>query len=302
MAKSSPRAEGERFTEALARLNQNFYQSHGHAFDRTRRGPWQGWETLLHRTSESLRSLRARGEALRILDLGCGNGRFYGFLRDRLTGPLVYRGIDQSPVLIEHARERYGRDECRFEVGDVLHGDYQCDEHATGSLPHPSDADADSARGFDLVVCFGVFHHVATPGARRALFQTLLDRRRSGGLAVASFWHFMRDARIAARALPLDQPLPGGVAEALGSLGRTLASQAADHAESGDFLLPWGGASDEPTALRYCHDVSAFEIAELEALCLGPAGEAVAPLTVERFVDDGRRRDLNEYLVIRAPG
>lgn len=88
----------------------------------------------------------------RILDLGCGPGELLAFL-----GPDVgYLGLDISPEYIDRARQRFGT-RAEFRVGD-----------ATAFDP--------GGRRFDLVLAFGVLHHLddeqtrgLLTGAARAL-------------------------------------------------------------------------------------------------------------------------------------
>ncbi|MCS7010251.1 MAG: class I SAM-dependent methyltransferase [Anaerolineales bacterium] len=73
-----------------------------------------------------------------VLEVGCGSG--YGaFLLHRL-GPRSYLGIDLMPEQIELARQKYP--DYRFEVRDAT------------NLSHLADA------SFDVVVIFGVLHHI----------------------------------------------------------------------------------------------------------------------------------------------
>ena len=53
----------------LLAINRSFYQRHAADFARTRRQAWAGWQRLLP---------LLRGRA-RLLDVGCGNGRFGRF-------------------------------------------------------------------------------------------------------------------------------------------------------------------------------------------------------------------------------
>ena len=53
----------------------------------------------------------------RVLDLGCGIGDFYPYLKDRFAH-FDYTGIDIVPEMIEFASQRYP--DARFECRDVL--------------------------------------------------------------------------------------------------------------------------------------------------------------------------------------
>jgi SAM-dependent methyltransferase len=80
----------------------------------------------------------------RVLDLGCGPARLLEHL-----GDVRYVGIDMSEEYIERARRTYG-DHAEFRVGDATALD-------------------DDLRGFDLVLAFGVLHHLDDDSARRLL-------------------------------------------------------------------------------------------------------------------------------------
>ena len=51
----------------------------------------------------------------KILDLGCGSGRFYKVLKEK---EISYFGIDFSEKLIEIAKQKYPKG--RFQVADIL--------------------------------------------------------------------------------------------------------------------------------------------------------------------------------------
>lgn len=44
-----------------------------------------------------------------ILDIGCGRGDLYGFIKDLYDGPILgYHGIDYNPIMVDLAKEKYG--------------------------------------------------------------------------------------------------------------------------------------------------------------------------------------------------
>src|SRR5512145_2941581 len=75
---------------ALASINRWFYSQHAREFGKTRQAPWSGWKRVVGRLEE-------RGLSpgpLRVLDLGCGNGRFLRYLASSWTHPIEYLGVD----------------------------------------------------------------------------------------------------------------------------------------------------------------------------------------------------------------
>ncbi len=241
----------------LNRINQDFYRTTAEEFDQTRGAPWPGWERLL----PHVRAL-APGRALSVLDVGCGNGRFGVFLAGKLarsgTRPapsLRYHGLDFDPALLEKARQALSglpQVEPRLERRDIVE--------------HPPD----SGR-YDLVVLFGLLHHV--PGFRRraALLRALAGRLAPGGVLAFACWRFYEYARFRARVVPWPEDLAGRV-------------------ESGDYLLDWRRGA---RALRYCHYVDDAEHAALVA--------ATGLPEVETYRADGRSGDANRYSILRAP-
>jgi SAM-dependent methyltransferase len=94
----------------------------------------------------------------RVLDLGCGPGDLV-----RHLGDVHYLGVDLSERYVERARRLYG-DRAEFRVGDATQL-------------------GDDLSGFDLVVAFGVLHHLEDEGARR-LFDTAAAALAGGGRLV----------------------------------------------------------------------------------------------------------------------
>ena len=55
----------------------------------------------------------------RLLDVGCGLGGFYGFLREKCIA-CDYSGIDINPGMITAAKEKYPENQDKFFVFDIL--------------------------------------------------------------------------------------------------------------------------------------------------------------------------------------
>ncbi|REJ85424.1 MAG: class I SAM-dependent methyltransferase [Acidobacteria bacterium] len=288
-----PPAALRRAWHELDALNERFYRRHAASFSRTRQRAWPGWSTVLTLASERLAALP--GEGVRLLDVACGNAR----LLDALPAPAAggarwtYVGVERSLPLLAAARRRIG------ELGqptptEPRHALLAADLLRADEWPLV----AGERRCFDLVVAFGLLHHVPGRVQRDELLRRAGDLVRPGGLVAVSFWQFL--ALPALRARRIDP----AVAVDLGAISRATA----ERLEPGDALLPWGDTETregvagplprEADAIRFCHSASDEEI---DALL---DGSFPAPIwsPVARFSSDGRSGTLNAYAMLqRAP-
>lgn len=248
-----------RTRDLLDALNRDFYEKHAADFASTRDHAWPGWQRVLDRVPA--------GPA-RVLDAGCGNGRFARFLVGAGRGDLDYTGIDTSDALLAFASE---------------HSEHLASEHVAGeqaAVPGFRFLRADlfdegslPPGPFDAIVLFGVMHHVPGFDARVQLASRLASRLRPGGFLAATLWRFGSDARVVGRTAPWRER-PDVDAATL---------------EPGDHLLRWGDSDD---VVRYCHFVDADEVGRLIERTRAAGLEVI-----DRFRSDGRSGELNEYLL-----
>lgn len=247
--------------EALRTINREFYDRFATAFSASRQRPWPGWERVIEH-------LTPNGGERAVLDVGCGNGRFGAYLAATLSDRSRYVGLDHCAALLQVAQERLGAGEhCDLRRLDVLDTDLER---------------ALAGERFDLVVLFGVLHHLPGSAARRRLLRRLGTRLAPGGVLAASIWRLDRGPRFARLLVPWEDY----------DLSRRRRGQKpldAGHLESGDALLGWGGDSEHP---RYCHFPGE---AEIETWVETPG----VPL-IDRFEADGPSGSDNLYLVFRA--
>ena len=221
----------EETARRLGDINRRFYAAHALEFSRSRSRPWSSWPRLL----PHLRTLRSH--PLRVVDAGCGNGRFGRFLAGRFPA-LDYRGIDASAELLAAARRSLGARRARLEQADLLDA---------------SAARAIAAQERDAAVAIGLLHHIPGEVRRRELLAALAGSLRPGGLLVVVFWEFLGDERLASRRLPWSAV---GIDSA--------------ETETGDALLRWG--PEALGAFRYCHHCDEAEQRRLlRGLDLDPA-------------------------------
>jgi SAM-dependent methyltransferase len=208
---------------ALNALNRRFYASIAEEFSASRRHAWPGFARVLRVVKEHK---PASGAALRVLDVGAGDGRFAAYLHEAWGGELDYVGIDSSRELLTRARQRELGSAFQFQEADFVEA-----PPAAALPPGP----------FDLVALLGVLHHVPGHSARAALLAELAQRVGTRGVLALTFWRLPDDPRFQSRTLAL-----AGAAPAISG----------DQLEDGDTLLRWGTADAPP---RYCHFPSEAE-------------------------------------------
>lgn len=113
----------------------------------------------------------------RILDLGCGGGRFYEYLLKKsqeLHWSFEYLGIDQSVELVKLAQEKYGQN--LFKVLDW------------------QNLEQLETESFDAVISLAVFHHLEKSKQSESL-QKLAKVLKNDGrlcLTVWNLWNYHR--------------------------------------------------------------------------------------------------------------
>ncbi len=238
----------------LRELNNRFYAACADSFSATRAMPWQGWHRCV--------ALAPHVRPLRVLDVACGNMRFESFLESELGegAPLELYAIDDCGSLVP------SREQISFQNLDII-----------AALEDGSFARLIGAPSCDFVGCFGFFHHVPGFDCRANLMRALVDKAALGGVVCVSFWRFMDDARLAARAT-----------RDLSSFG--LCGSVA--LEENDYFLGW---QHEPGLARYCHHFTEGEVQRLVRIaCEGGRAEVI-----DEFFADGKSGELNRYVVLR---
>jgi SAM-dependent methyltransferase len=259
----------EETQSALNALNGAFYEARGADFDATRDHPWPGWSRALDALAREAPARAPDAAPRRVLDVGCGNGRFGVWLARRDPTPTRYLGVDASDALLARARRAFHGSPPAFSV-ELRALDFLQGEGPEGLPPGP----------FDLVVLFGVLHHVPGEALRRRLLVALAGRVAPAGGLVLTAWQFAHRARFARSLLSDDV-----VRERAPAWGFD-----ASDLEPGDHLLGFGGSASVP---RYCHHVDAAELARLT--------RDLGLTEIDAFDADGKSDDLNAYRVLVRP-
>jgi SAM-dependent methyltransferase len=240
-------------------LTRSFYEGSALGFCAANELPSSGWVQVLELLQPALASL----PSLSVLDVGCGNGRFYRCLAQQLGRSFTYLGLDSSQQLIALARARSAesRNVC-CQVVDFVDGDL---DEQLGN------------RRFALVAAFGVLHHVPGRQRRRRFLEALCRLVLPGGSLAISTWRKYSDKQF--RRKVMDWP----------ELNRQIGEPIdLTQIEAGDHLVHKPGRG-----VRYCHFIEDGEAQDLLA---------DLPLSIlADFTADGRVGHRNRYFVLTAP-
>lgn len=274
-----------KFAQMLCQLNNDFYRDQAVSFSDTRHAKWPGWECCLKAVS----SVFLDQSNSVVLDVACGNLRFEKFLASQLLERQIQVwALDSCDELLPQTCagtlvEKVNADEADTPDATDVHlqiNYLHCDVmEAIGS----SKVFTYGIPQADISVSFGFMHHVPLPEWRVQLLNSLIEATKPGGFVCVSFWEFLADEGLAAKAYKTHE-------RALAELGPVWGFSSADF-NDGDFLLGW---RNTPGAYRYCHS---FSTSEVDALIATVSSRAEC---VARFRADGRTETLNEYIVLQV--
>lgn len=107
----------------------------------------------------------------KVLDLGCGNGRFYKIFEEKRV---EYFGVDSSKALINIAKKNYPK--VNFQVADAL------------SLPFPNDF-------FDKVYAIALLHHIPSKELRLKVLSEAKRVLKKNGILIVTVWNLWQKER-----------------------------------------------------------------------------------------------------------
>ncbi|MBU0577473.1 methyltransferase domain-containing protein [Patescibacteria group bacterium] len=134
------------------------YSAIAHEFDATRKAPWQEFNHFLAYTKHGGNTL----------DLGCGNGRLYEFLKQKKVN---YLGVDHNSHLLEKAKENFP--EARFQLEDMM----------DANLPEGA---------FDNIFCIAAFHHVPDKKMRKKVANDIYRTLKTDGILILTVWNLFQ--------------------------------------------------------------------------------------------------------------
>jgi len=157
---------------------KNDYNTISSHFNITRQSDWKEFDLFKKYILEYL-FLKPRNYKLRILDIGCGNGRFVNFLKS-LDINYEYVGIDNSEGQINEALNNgeanrvHKENTIHFEIGEIL------------NLSNFKEEE------FDMVFCIAVFHHLPSKETRNIALKNIYKILKKEGMLMMTSWNLFQ--------------------------------------------------------------------------------------------------------------
>lgn len=232
---------------------------------------------------------------LRVLDLGCGNARYASFLAKTYPKTQIeYYGLDNSDFLLSQARQNLELElslNNNTTLQETTSSGYTCHSSAEGNFsPNLTinltksdiileswDANFTSYK-FDLIVLFGLLHHVPSSHQRLALLQKATKLLNPNGVLIFTTWRFTHIPRLQKRIIDIHSNRGQHILNQINLTPTEL--------EDGDCILDWVKTK---LAYRYSHDFNDLEINQL-------LNDSKLDI-LRRFCADGRTEDQNEYFL-----
>ncbi len=222
--------------EELIKLNSDFYKTIQTDFSKTRQSAWRGWETIVKTITQNF----TQTKNISVLDIGCGNGRFYEFLNKKL--PIKYTGVDNNEYMLNEAKTKFP--DGKWELLDIFNN--------LESIENK----------FNLVVVFGITHHLPGKSFRENWFNQLNKLVNNNGILVLTFWNVLEQNSIKAENL-----------------------------EENDYFVGWNNLEN---VHRYCHHYDEKELKEIKSNMVKNNFKLL-----KEFENDGKDNKSNKYLVFQ---
>ncbi len=150
------------YAKHIMQKTKNDYNEIAYEFSATRKTIWEEFADL----NDYVR------EDDRVLDIGCGNGRLFGYLSGRIKN-FSYAGLDISEKLIEIAQKNYLDalpQNKEFKVFDGI------------NISYPENS-------FDVVFCLATLPHLPGEKLRLKFLENIRKSAKPGALLVITCWN-----------------------------------------------------------------------------------------------------------------
>lgn len=206
----------------------------------------------------------------KILDLGCGNARFANFINSQLTSQQVqkieYLGVDFSVNFLEQSRGNSQQNFAKFELKQM-------------DILNQFNLLRDSK--FDLIVMFGLIHHIPSLQVRNQFFKSIVELVNPGGMLIFTTWQYLDTPRLIKRVVDPKTETGQHVYSRLGIKKTDL--------EVGDNILDW---VKKVFSYRYSHYFCEDEIQ-------GFISDNNIEI-INEYVCDGRDSKRNKYFICKV--
>lgn len=163
--------------EILEKVKNDYNRISSH-FNVTRQNDWKEFN-LFKKYIEDYYILNKKNKPIKILDIGCGNGRLVNFL-ESLNIEYEYIGIDNSEGQINEALSNSDsnrvnkKNPTHFQIGDIL---------------NLSNFEKDY---FDFIFCIAVFHHLPSKETRYKALKEIKNILKNEGLVFMTSWNLFQ--------------------------------------------------------------------------------------------------------------
>ena len=249
--------------QTLNQLNKTFYETVAQSFDNSRSYLWDGWDQL----APIIDLLLDKKKHISVLDVGCGNGRFISWIDAYISKKafptsnqvsLHYTGIDSNDFLLQTAQQNaktvINNISAEFKNIDIVNH-------------FPTTFNDET---FDLIVCFGVIHHIPGSETRREFIRSITQLLTPNGFACIAAWDFTSIPSLMNRSQKLSD------------------THIIPDPEENDYLLDW---KRNEHAYRYCHHVTNHEMQDLWS--------GTQTKIVLHYRADGPTKSSNVYWVVQ---
>ncbi len=248
----------------LNQINLDFYAKVGSKIWNTNMNYyWEGWENLARLVQPP------KNKVLRVLDLGCGNGRFAHFLAETFVNlQIKYVGVDFSKPMIDLFEDSLFQNlQTKFLTLDLIKNNW-------------SQELSFNKQKFDLIGMFGLLHHIPSYQLRLRIIQNLIELMADNGVLAMTFWRFLDLPRLKKRIVKPETTTGRLDFQRLGLEPKDL--------ELGDYILDWVKIYH---SFRFSHYFYDQEIKKLV--------QDLNLKIIAKYINDGRNQDRNKYLVLQ---